>query len=328
MNINESVEKTHKKILITGANGFIGSAACIMLAQEKYQVFPVVRKTLSKKLKSFGLSPFIVPDINENTQWQIILENIDVVIHAAARVHKMNEDEIEPLLVYRRANVDATKALALQAKAAGVKHFIFLSSIKVNGEGGSDISYSEADAPNPQDPYGASKLEAENAIIEICQNSTMDYTILRLPLVYGINVKANFASLIRLIRRGWPLPLGRINNKRSMLYLGNLLSVLGTCISNKSSYGETFCLSDDDDVSTTRLIRMISKAYSTPTIVFPIPKITFQLLAKILKKETIMARLFGSLTVNSNKVQKTLNWSPCYSVKTALLEMAQKQDEA
>jgi nucleoside-diphosphate-sugar epimerase len=312
-------------ILITGGSGFIGSFLAKRLVLDAYNVVATLRGNKQLAESKLNLNFARVENISAETNWRNILDGVDTVIHTVARVHQMQESSEDPLTVYREANTFATKNLAEQAKAAGVKHFIFLSSIKVNGESTSSKPFDEQDTPNPLDPYGLSKLEAEQALIEVCKNSDMRYTILRLPLVYGVGVKANFASLVKLVRKGWPLPLGSVYNKRSMLYLGNFISIIRECLVNANCFDQTFCLSDANDVSTTDLIRYIAMAYQSKTKLLPVPAVFFRLLGKLTGKSATIKRLFGSLQVNSGKLRKTLDWSPPYTVESALVEMAQQE---
>lgn len=310
------------RILITGATGFIGAYLCNVLSRQ-YNVIGTTRSNVSTSTLPFKIVQ--VTDINKNTDWSEVLSGVDIVIHTVARVHQMHETSGNLLQIYREANTYATENLVEQARGAGVKQFIFLSSIKVNGEQTDKKAFDEADMPNPLDPYGISKLEAEQIIEQICSNSAMAYTIFRLPLVYGEGVKANFANLLALAKKGYPLPLAGINNKRSLLYLGNLGDITQKCLLNQVSYNEVFCLSDNDDVSTSELLQAIIQAYGSKTKLFSIPNPLFYLIGKLTGRSSFIKRLFGSLQVNSDKLCKTLGWYPPYTVRSALTEMAGKE---
>jgi nucleoside-diphosphate-sugar epimerase len=311
------------KVLITGATGFIGSFLCENFASHGYDVLGMIRNPSKEKILSkVGVPSVVINNISSDTDWHSALKSVKIVIHAAARVHKMKEEDEISLNLYHEMNTLATLNLVEQAIEAGVEHFIFLSSIKVNGEQTFGCPFDETMEPNPQDPYGVSKYEAEQLIEKKCQNSNMRYTILRLPLVYGVGVKANFSKLLNLVRRGWPLPLSNINNKRSLLYIGNLFSAILTCVRNPDVGSQLFCLSDNDDVSTSRLAKIISNVFNTKTIFFPLPSAIFILLGKLIKKSSTVERLVGSLQVNSAKIRKVLGWNPPYAVESALDEMS------
>jgi UDP-glucose 4-epimerase len=301
------------KILITGANGFVGRALLETLAKTGYSVVGITRKDIS--------------NIDERTDWSSLLKDVDVVIHAAARVHMMQDASQNPLLEYRKTNTQGTLKLLKDSIAANVKKFIFISSIKVNGEFTKDKHFSEEDKYIPEDPYGLSKWEAEQGIIELTKNTTTKFTIVRLPLVYGVGVKANFKNLIKLVRSNLPLPFGCIHNKRSMLYLGNLISAIEAIIQNSVSNNQTYLLSDNDDVSTAELVKKIAKAYGLKRYLIPVPLFLFKWLGAMTGKHKAVSRLLGSLQVDSRKIRRELNWKTPYTVKTGLSEMVQQEKE-
>ena len=249
--------------------------------EHNYTVVAAVRKVEQKKaLEAQGCKVVVIGDISSKTDWSTALQNIDVVIHTAALVHQMKATSDDLHDSYQEKNALATSNIVEQAIAAKVEKFIFLSSIKVNGEKTDGTPFDEAMSPAPQDPYGLSKYRAEQLIAEKTENTTMDYAILRLPLIYGVGVKANFANLLKLVRKGYPLPFAKIHNKRSLLYLGNLSSVILACVEKMNLGRATFCLSDNDDVSTTELITKIAQNYQSKTKLFYVPKFIFTLIGQ------------------------------------------------
>lgn len=302
------------KVLVTGASGFVGGALVTSLRQQGYDVTAVVRRSNDeKKVVALG-------DFTEKTDWSTVLKDQHCVIHAAARVHVMKEQSADPLSVFRHVNVDATIRLAQQAIDAGVKRFIFISSIKVNGEQTqTGHSFSSSDKPCPQDPYGISKLEAEQALANLCEGSSMELVILRPPLVYGPGVKGNFASLLKLVRIGLPLPFGGIQNKRSLVARDNLISLIETCIHHKHAANHVFLVSDGDDLSTSELIHALADAQGKRVVLLPCPTSLFTLAARVLGKRSVTERLFGSLQIDMSHTQTQLDWKPPVSAKAAIL---------
>ena len=298
-------------ILVTGATGFIGNALVNRLAadQSLNQVVVAVRKSKGcwpANVKSIG-----VGDLLPTTDWRIALKGVDSVVHCAARVHVMQEHVTDPLLAYRQVNVDGTICLARQAAQAGVRRFVFVSSIKVNGESTlPGVPFSADTEPAPLDPYGVSKLEAEAGLCELSQQTGMELVIVRPPLVYGQGVKANFASMMKWVARGIPLPLGSIHNQRSMVALDNLVDLLVTCIEHPKAAGQVFLVSDNEDVSTTELLRRVAMALGKPSRLLPLPKGLLQLGATLIGKQDMMQRLCDSLQVDITKTRKFLDWTP------------------
>jgi UDP-glucose 4-epimerase len=259
----------------------------------------------------------VVGEIGANTGWQRAVDGCDAVVHLAARVHVMRDSAADPLAAFRAVNVDGTLNLARQAAAAGVKRFVFLSSIKVNGEG-SEVPYLESDSPAPLDPYAISKWEAEQGLREIAAQTGMEVVILRPPLVYGPGVKANFARLIRAVERGWPLPLGAIDNRRSLLFLGNLVDAIRLCLEHPAAANRTYLLSDGEDVSSAELVRRLAKAMGKPARLLPVPAWAFGLAGRLLGRRQEVARLLGSLTVDSSAIRRELGWVPPYTLDQGL----------
>jgi nucleoside-diphosphate-sugar epimerase len=254
------------------------------------------------------------------TDWTPALHGCTTVMHLAARVHVMAERASNPFLEFRRVNVDGTLNLGRQAAAAGVRRFVFVSSVKVNGESTSaNHPYTAADAPAPQDPYGISKMEAEQGLRQIAAGTGMEVVIIRPPLVYGPGVKANFASLIRAVQRGIPLPLGSVtHNRRSFVALDNLVDLLITCIDHPAAANQTFLVSDGEDLSTADLLRRLGHAMDKPARLFPVPPSLLQLGATLLGKGDMAQRLLGNLQVDISHTRNTLNWNPPVSVDEGL----------
>jgi len=308
---------TKQYILITGANGFIGRHLCAFLKEKGYFVRGAVRNNVRHVS---GIDEYIrVGDINEATDWQQALTGVDAVIHLAARVHIMNDPVVDPLEAFRKVNVFGTERLARAAAKAGVKRFIFISSVKVNGEGTSR-PYTENDLPIPQDAYGISKREAEVSLLRIASETGLQTVILRLPLVYGPGVKANFKNLIKIAGVGLPLPFKGISNRRSFIYLGNLIDVITICITHPLAAGETFLLSDGQDVSTPDLTKMIASAMNKKPVLFSLHPGILKMLCKIAGKTEELEKLTGSLLVDSSKIRNLLDWKPPFTLEEGIRE--------
>ena len=317
MSVNGSV-----KILLTGATGFLGSAISRRLVEdEQYQLISAVRKKSGNLIS--GIPTVLIEGLYADTDWSSALSNIQVVIHTAARVHVMNESSCDPLTEFRKINVEGTLNLARQAAAAGVNRFIFISSIKVNGESTViDEPFTANDQPNPVDPYGISKWESEVGLQKLAKETDMDIVIIRPPLVYGPGVKANFYNMMRWISRGIPLPLGAIKNKRSLLALDNLVDLIIVCVEHPAASNQVFLVSDGNDFSTTELLIEVGKALGTPARLIPIPAGVLKIAAISLGKRNVSQRVLGSLQVDITKTQELLNWEPPVSVEEALLKTA------
>ena len=298
------------KVLITGATGFVGRALFASLSDQKK--FTVTGSVRSSSGKSADDSQFVeVGGINEDTRWQAALQGIDVVVHTAARVHVMHDSMSDLLAEFHRVNVAGSLNLARQSVAAGVKRFVYLSSIKVNGEGTlPGKPYTADDHPQPMDSYGISKAEAERELRSLTEKSAMDLVIIRPPLVYGPGVKANFLSMMRWLWRGVPLPFAMTRNKRSFVALGNLVDLITTCIESPAASNKTFLVSDGDDLSTSELLRAMGQALAKPARLFPVPVALMAVAARITGRPAIAQRLFESLQVDISETRQTLNWSP------------------
>jgi nucleoside-diphosphate-sugar epimerase len=305
------------KLLVTGANGFVGRALCDALRRNGHEVAAGVRRPCG--LANEVNMPALDADwaIWESAQPSL---TCDVVVHLAARVHVMHAAGSVATSLYRSVNTIATLTLARAAANAGVQRFVFLSSIKVNGEGTSaDQPFTAAESTTPQDPYGISKMEAEQGLRHIAAESGMEVVIVRPPLVYGPGVKANFASMMRAVQRGIPLPLASVtHNRRSFVALDNLVDLLITCIDHPAAANQTFVVSDGEDLSTADLLRRLGHAMDKPARLFPAPPLLLQLCANVLGKGDMAQRLLGNLQVDISHTRDTLNWSPPISVDEGL----------
>lgn len=288
-------------VSITGGTGFVGCGLIERLKRTNSEVAQLSRKM----------------HLNGVPEWRIE-KKIDVVIHTAARVHVMNEMASDPLVAFRKANVEGTLNLARQAAEAGVKRFVFISSIKVNGESTMDKPFTSYDVPAPCDPYGVSKMEAEKALLALSQETELEVVIVRPPLVYGPGVRANFLRLMQLVKMGVPLPLGAIHNRRSMVALDNLVDLLITCTHHPAASGRTFMVSDDNDVSIAELLRMLASAMGKRSILMPVPAGIIGGTAALLGKSAVASRLLGSLQVDINHTKSTLGWKPVITMQESL----------
>ena len=305
-----------KRLLITGANGFVGKAVCNEAMHHGLSVNGALR--IHGEVPGW-IEPFVVGEINAATDWSSALRDVNVIVHLAARAHVMNDTEADPLTAFRAVNVVGTQNLARQAAAAGVKRFVFISSVKVNGESTQlGRAFTEADAPNPQDPYGQSKHEAEQDLRELSAETGMEVVIIRPPLVYGPGVKANFAALMQAVQRGWPLPLGAVHNQRSLVALDNLVDFIITCVAHPQAANQTFLVSDGQDLSTTELVRCMAHAADMPARLLPVPVWALQTGASLLGKGDAIKRLCGNLQVDMSKAHSLLSWLPPLSVEEGL----------
>ncbi len=306
--------------LITGANGFVGSAVLAALKKRQCAIRGTVRSATNGHNVAVG-------DIGPSTSWWPALEGVDTVVHTAARVHVMDEKATDPLTAFRNVNVAGTRRLAEQAGQFGVRRFIYISSIKVNGE----VTYLDKargaftpfDHPCPQNAYAQSKWEAEQALHEVSDQTGLEVVIIRPPLVYGPGVKANFLSMMRWLYRGVPLPFGSIHNKRSIIALDNLVDLIVTCVDHPAAAKQTFLASDDEDLSTTELLQRMAVALGKEPHLFPMPTWFLQFLARFTGKGDVADRLLGSLQIDIGKTKKLLDWAPPLSVDEALRKTAE-----
>ncbi|MFT6466233.1 UDP-glucose 4-epimerase family protein [Halopseudomonas sp.] len=309
------------KVILTGSTGFVGSAVLAQLIAKHHDVVTVIRR--AGGATTGHTQSYIVPNFAADSAFRTALTGREVVIHCAARAHVMQETTSDPLVEFRAVNVDATLALARQAIAAGVRRFVYISSIKVNGEGTEQGKPFKAnDVPAPADPYGISKMEAEQGLMALAKESDMEVVIIRPVLVYGPGVKANFRSMMNWLNKGIPLPLGRIHNKRSLVALDNLVDLIVTCTQHTAAANQTFLVSDGEDLSTTELLTRMSKALDRPMRLLPVPAGLLQLGGKLLGKDAVMQRLCGSLQVDISHTRQTLGWVPPVSVDSALRKTA------
>ncbi|WP_233787607.1 UDP-glucose 4-epimerase family protein [Pseudomonas yangonensis] len=306
------------RFLVTGANGFVGAALCDELAARGLYCRAAMRSARA------GERFYASGELTAHTDWLPALENIDVVVHLAARVHVMREVAVDPLSEFRRTNVEATVNLARQAVAAGVRRFVFVSSIKVNGEWSPPgEAFSEADAPAPDDAYALSKWEAEQALLRLGAETGLEVVIVRPPLVYGPGVRANFLQLLRRVHGGWPLPLKAITNKRSLLFVGNLADALILCATHAEAAGETYLLDDGNALSSSELVAAIARSLGVPNRDFAVPLWLLNAAARVLRRQAMVERLTGSLVLSNQKITTQLGWRPPYTVDDGLRLTAQ-----
>jgi len=297
-------------ILVTGANGFVGRRLVSVLTEYGYPVRCAVRADEMADSVAVG-------DIGPDTDWSAALDNMECVVHTAARAHIMKDPAFDPLTEFRKVNTAGTLTLARQAAEAHVHRFVFISSIGVNGNQNTK-PFTEYDTPAPHDLYAISKFEAEEGLWEIQQDTGMEVVIIRPPLVYGLNAPGNFGSLVRLVEKGIPLPLGAIHNKRSLVALDNLVDLIVTCIDHPSAANQVFLAGDAEDVSTTELLRGVAKAMGKPARLIPVSAGILEFGATLLGKKAVAQRLLGSLQVDISKAREVLGWQPPISVYEGL----------
>lgn len=308
---------TSSLIAITGATGFVGSSLTNELCAKNVQILEVGRSQYDSTNEFLRLELSDFPDSSGQ------LSNVDVFIHCAARAHVMDETLDDPLAAYLHFNTESTLRLATQAAAAGVRRFVYLSSVKALGESTRIDEPFSYDSPlAPEDDYGISKARAEEGLREIAARTDMEVTIIRPPLVYGRGVKANFAAMMRLAERNLPLPLASVGNKRSMVALDNLVDLIMTCISHPEAGNQTFMVSDDADVSTPELLSAMTRAYGKKPRLLPCPPSALSLAASVLGKRAVAERLLGSLRVDIEHTKRVLGWTPRVKLEDVLKEMA------
>jgi len=309
-------------ILITGATGFVGRPLCSRLLSDGVLVRAAIWREEPVCGLPEGIEPVLIESVGPSTDWTPALAGIDTVIHLAARVHVMDEEAEDPLAAYRLVNVAGTERLARAAAAGGVKRFVFLSSVKVNGEE-TQVRYTEQNSPAPLDPYGVSKLEAEAILKKVADETGLEVVVIRPPLVYGPGVKANFYKLLGVVAQGLPLPFSSVKNARSLVYLGNLIDAVILCAAHPRAAGQTFLLRDGEDLSTPELIRKIAEALGRPSRLFPIPLGLMRLAGILTGKTSAVDRLLGSLAVDDSKIRKELGWAPPFTVTEGLKATAE-----
>lgn len=313
-----------KKILVTGASGFIGQQLSETLSKSGRSVLGIVR-SLNSTLINKNIEYISVGDISFKQNWKNILVDVDCIIHCAGRAHKMNNNK--NIDSYHLTNVYGTKHIAEQAVEAGIRRLVFLSSVKVNGKNTDQINaklkFSHKNISSPQDPYAISKLEAEKVLSKISSRTGLEVVVVRLPLVYGNGVKGNLARLIKLVKLGIPLPLGTIDNQRSMIGMDNLVDLLIRCIDNPEASGKTFLASDGEDLSTSKLIKLIASSMKRKANLFPFPISMLKFLGSVFGRSEEINRLVGSLRVDNSYTKEILNWTPSVSVEEGIRRMVQ-----
>lgn len=308
--------------LITGAGGFVGSA--LVEAMQGMALRRVLRHRSTHALTG----DIVIDDIGPDTDWGAALGGIDCVVHLAARTHVIEERAKDSLAQYRRINAEATRNLAEQAAASGVRRFVFLSSIKVNGESTPGLPFTDSDVPTPEDAYGISKHEAEQALLSIAEHSGMEAVILRPPLVYGPGVKGNFLRLLQLIGHGVPLPLASIRNQRSLIHVSNLADAIIACTNSPAAAGHAWLVSDSLGISTPALIRKLAEGMRRPARLLPCPTALLKIGAAFFDQGASLARLTGSLTVDASGIRNALGWRPRIPLDQGLIDTARWYHQA
>jgi nucleoside-diphosphate-sugar epimerase len=312
-----------KKILVTGASGFIGKPLCKVLLKSGKYVRGTVR-SLNLLPKNDNIEYVLIEDMRKKTNWKDVLVGIDCIIHCAGRAHITNETKSNTLQFYRSINTKSTKQLGEQAAEMGVRRIIFLSSIGVNGLNTNNRNYFlHTDEPNPIENYAISKFEAEEALLQISNNTGLEIVIIRSPLVYGESPPGNLKRLISLMKLGIPLPFANIKNKRSFIGIDNLVDLLIRCIDNPHANRKFFLASDGEDLSTPQLLSQIASSMGRRAHLFPFPLFLLKFLGRIFGKQKEINRLIGSLRINNIYTKKILNWTPPISVKEGIRRMVQ-----
>lgn len=305
-----------KTILVTGANGFVGRVLCAEAIKHGLHVKGAVRSACELPV---DVERVIVGAIDGETDWTDALCGVDVVVHLAARVHVMKDTNADPLAEFLKVNLHGTANLARQAARAGVRRLVYVSSIKVNGEATrGDVKFTETDAPAPQDPYGVSKWEAEKALHRLADETGLEVVIVRPPLIYGPGVKGNFVQMLSVVAKGVPLPFASIQNRRSLVYVGNLADALISCAIHPVAAGKTYLVCDGDDISTPELLRQLADGLGVASRLLPCPPALLKWAGKLTGKSRQLERLLGSLRVDGDKMRSDLNWVPPYSLRQGL----------
>ena len=300
-------------ILLTGGSGFLGEQ---LLKHPSFKDSHCIGRTRPKNAKNFNYI-----EITQSTNYGNILNNIDCIVYVAGRAHIMNESAEDSLKKYREINTFSALNLAKQATIHGVKRFIYISTIKVLGENTQKNSFMRFDDdPNPSDPYSVSKSEAEAGILNICQDSEMEFVIIRPPLIYGPGVKGNFELLLKLMSLPIPIPLGGLDNKRSLVSVHNVIELISICLEHPKAKNQTFHVSDDNDMSTSELLILISKAKNRKSLLFKLPKRLIFRILKLLKKEGVYERLFSSMQIDINHTKRALDWKPSADIEGSIRE--------
>lgn len=312
-----------KHVLVTGGTGFIGGALIPALLLSGWKVDVGLRDEEGLGRLPDGVRGVVTGDLDLITAWKPFLEGVDGIVHLAARVHQMKEDQQASEEAHQRMNVTVTQVLAVAAGDAGVRRLVFISSVKAMGE--STLlgeAWNESVPCAPHDAYGRSKLDAERTLIEISRKTGLEVVILRLPLIYGPGVKANMVRLFRGVDKGFHFPLGTVDNLRSLLYVGNVVDAIRVALEHPAAAGETFLVSDGEDVSTPELIRRIARALCRPARLLPFPPFIMRLVGRMTGNSAKIERLLSSLVIDSSKIQRVLSWKPPYTMEQGLKQTA------
>ncbi|MGE5505905.1 MAG: NAD-dependent epimerase/dehydratase family protein [Actinomycetota bacterium] len=309
------------KVLVTGATGFVGGAVLRALATNGHEAVAAVRR--ADHALPAAVCPVRVGELGPHTDWTEALAGAEAVVHLAARAHVLNDPDPDPLAVFRRVNRDGTVRLAEQAVAAGVKRLVFVSTIKVHGEATPPgRPFRPEDPPAPEDGYGLAKAEAEAALADIAARTGMELVVIRPPLVHGPRAKGNLASLMTAIARRMPLPLGAIDNRRSLVGVDNLADLVRVCLEHPAAAGRSFLVRDSEDVSTPGLIRRLAGAMGRRPLLVPVPPALLTAAGRLLGRQTTVERLLGSLTVDDAATREVLGWQPRIGLDEGLSAMA------
>jgi nucleoside-diphosphate-sugar epimerase len=308
-------------VFVSGVNGFIGRAICKKIVDNGWQVSGSVRATPAEGCIDDGVRVINLGPIEPNTAWDSALDGMDTVVHLATCLRAEAEASVDPLNAYRSVNVVGTESLARAAANKNIRRFIHLSTVKVYGEG-RDTAFIEDDRPAPTDPYGVSKYEAESKLREIAAETELEVVILRCPLVYGPGVKDNFLRMLKSVQTGIPLPFSLVENRRSLIFLDNLIDAILACISHPAALDQTFFVSDEEDVSTPELIRRMADVLGTTPRMFPFPPNLMRMAAKITGQSHKITPLLDSLFVDTLKIRSELAWNPPFSQHEGLTQTA------
>lgn len=304
------------RVAVTGVTGFVGRSLATRLLADGHDVRAIVRRSIGIPVAQPDLIE--VGTIDDTTDWRHALPGVDVVVHLAARTHVLHERGGGDLTAYRSVNVDGTRRLAEAAAVCGVRRIIFASSIKVNGERTSESPFRAGDAPAPEDAYGISKWEGEQALADVARSTGLEAVVIRPPLVYGPGASGNFARLIRAVRRGALLPLAAVDNRRSLIALENLVDLIARCVTHPAAPGRTFLVSDGEDLSTPDLIRRIAQAMGTRPRLIPVPPGVLRMVGRLTRRTADVDRLLGSLQVEIEHTRQALDWAPPLTVDEGL----------
>jgi nucleoside-diphosphate-sugar epimerase len=318
--------KKLRKALVTGASGFVGQSLCRHLLNSGIEVVAAVRRKITEGgLADIPCAQISAGEIHSKTDWATAIAGVDTVFHLAARVHVMRENAGNPLEEFRKVNVAGTEHLARSAVASGVKRLVYVSSIGVNGLL-TDFGrpFSETDNPNPHNAYAISKWEAEQCLSRVAADTGLEVVIVRPPLVYGAGAPGNFAQMLKVLARGMPLPFASVDNRRSLIYVGNLVDALALCATHPAAAGQTYLVGDGEDISTSDLLRRLGVEMGHPARLFPCPQAFLKLAGLLTGKSDQVERLLGSLQVDSGKIRRELNWRPPYTLEQGLRATAER----